>query len=140
LAGIQGKLGSVGSPPPLLPAYKKSMGLLGAKVGLEITSICYDSFDFQFWGSEESRKGIPRYAEHSYTLNPEGSIFSETDIKDFRKRAEHSTRNRPEIRPVTISLSADTSQQNLSKKLQMQGTRIFRNEAYFPVRRNDLPC
>ena len=67
---------------------KKSMELLGAKVGLEITSICYDSFDFQFWGSEESRKGIPRYAENSYTLNPEGSIFSETDIKDFRKRAE----------------------------------------------------
>jgi stress response protein YsnF len=64
------------------------MELLASKVGLEITSIDYDSFDFQFWGSEEYRKGISRYAENSYTVNPKSSIFSEADIKSFRKRAE----------------------------------------------------
>ena len=85
---IQGKLGSVGCPPPVPPTHGKSMGLLVAKVGLEITGIIYDSSDFQFWGSEEYRKGIARYAENSYTMNPESSIFNKTDIKEFRKRAE----------------------------------------------------
>ena len=67
---------------------EKSMELLAAKVGLKITSIVYNSSEFQFWASEQYRKGIPMYAENSYTLNPKRSIFSKTDIKGFRKRAE----------------------------------------------------
>jgi len=76
------------APRHLFLHTEKSMGLLAAKIGLEITSIIYDSTDFQFWGSEEYRKGIARYAENSYTMNPESSIFSKADIKEFRKRAE----------------------------------------------------
>jgi len=67
---------------------EKSMRFLASKVGLDIENVVYDSTDFQFWGSEEYRKGIARYAENSYTMNPEGSIFSKADIQQFRKRAE----------------------------------------------------
>jgi SAM-dependent methyltransferase len=75
-------------PRHLFLHTEKSMRALASKAGFEIESIVYDSTDFQFWGSEEYRKGIARYAKNSYTVDPEGSIFSRADIKEFRKRAE----------------------------------------------------
>lgn len=36
---------------------EKSMEILAEKVGLEITRVEYDSTEFQFWGSELSKRG-----------------------------------------------------------------------------------
>lgn len=66
----------------------KSMEKLAADSGLYIEQTAYDSFDFQFWGSEQYRQNIALNDERSYAVNPEKSIFSTTEIQDFESRSQ----------------------------------------------------
>jgi SAM-dependent methyltransferase len=65
----------------------ESMQLLSDKAGFELCDVGYDSTDFQFWGSEQYIKDIPLEDEHSYTRNPQHSIFSKQEIASFKKQA-----------------------------------------------------
>ena len=65
----------------------KSMRLLAEKVGLQMENVVYDSFAFQFWGSEQYIKGIALSDKTSYAVNPDQSLFSKEDIAAFEKRS-----------------------------------------------------
>lgn len=66
----------------------KSFNLLIGKTNLSIEKIVFNSSDFQFWGSEQYKKGIKLKDEHSYSENPRKSLFNKKKIKEFKKKAE----------------------------------------------------
>jgi 2-polyprenyl-3-methyl-5-hydroxy-6-metoxy-1,4-benzoquinol methylase len=66
----------------------KSMELLSGEAGFWIESIEFDSDAFQFWGSEQYKKGIPLHDGRSYKFGIEGSIFTKNEILKFQKKAE----------------------------------------------------
>ncbi len=76
------------APRHLYLHSSKSMELLSGQAGFEIESVKFDSDAFQFWGSEQYRKGIPLHSDRSYRSGIECSIFTEDDIIRFQKRAE----------------------------------------------------
>lgn len=62
-----------------------SMAHLTATHGLTIRRTLYDSTDFQFWGSEQYRKGIPLFGPGSYVYNK--GAFPKQIIREYRRRA-----------------------------------------------------
>ncbi len=67
---------------------KESIKILAEASGLEIDNILYDSAAFQFWGSEQYKKGIALMSDSSYLMNPQTSIFSQDEMNDFKKQAK----------------------------------------------------
>jgi len=65
----------------------ESIKLLAKKTDLDLEKIVYDSTYYQFMGSEQYIKNIPLLHERSYRMNPSNSIFSDVEIKTFKKRA-----------------------------------------------------
>jgi len=72
----------------------KSFKLLTENSGLIIQEIIFDSTEFQFWGSEQYKRGIPLNSENSYSVNPEKSIFTAKQIKEFKKMAKELNKNK----------------------------------------------
>ncbi|MBY0579660.1 MAG: class I SAM-dependent methyltransferase [Burkholderiales bacterium] len=66
----------------------ESMGILAGETGLELVDMVYDSTGFQFWGSEQLKRGMSLMDERSYGRNPENSVFSGEEIAGFTRRAE----------------------------------------------------
>jgi SAM-dependent methyltransferase len=67
---------------------EQSLKITADKAGLEIFRSDYDSYELQFWGSEQYKKGISMHAENSYFKNPKKSIFTPADMEEFRKRSD----------------------------------------------------
>ncbi len=65
----------------------ESMKVLAEKAGMKIDKVAYDSFAFQFWGSEQYRKDIALHDEKSYAINPEASPFTEKQIAAYARRS-----------------------------------------------------
>ncbi len=65
----------------------ESMNLLVEQARMTIRQTIYDSTGFQFWGSEQYKRGVPLMAETSYLRNPSASFFSRLDIERFDARA-----------------------------------------------------
>lgn len=65
-----------------------SMRLLATEAGLSLERVVYDSFDFQFWGSEQYVRGIPLESDASYKRDPSKSIFTHEQIEAFGARAQ----------------------------------------------------
>lgn len=61
--------------------------ILAKKAGFKIFKTVYESSEYQFWGSEQYKKGIPLMSRNSYYVNKEKSIFSKSEIKQYKKRA-----------------------------------------------------
>lgn len=68
----------------------KSIELVGNRAGLKLVDHCWDSTGFEFWGSEQYRRGIPLMAEDSFSQNPSKSNFTYREIANFQKRAEEA--------------------------------------------------
>ena len=66
----------------------ESMKVLAEQCGFKLDKSVYDSNAFQFWGSEQYEQGIMLRDKNSWAENPEGSIFTAAQIKDFEKRAQ----------------------------------------------------
>jgi SAM-dependent methyltransferase len=66
----------------------KSMSLLAESCGFSVESVFYDSTAFQFWGSEQYRRGIALRAPNSYAESRKRSTFSTQDIAAFAARAQ----------------------------------------------------
>lgn len=66
----------------------KSIEHLFSESDLELTKVIYDSTSFQFWGSIQYENNIPLQDEKSYALNPQKSIFTSQDIKNFSLKAK----------------------------------------------------
>lgn len=70
----------------------RSLGLLALGYGLVISDLKYDSTAFQFWASEQYRRGIPLNDQRSYSVDPAKSIFRPEDIRSYEKRAAELNR------------------------------------------------
>jgi len=68
------------APRHLYDFTEKGIHALANCAGLEVQSVTYDSFEFQFKGSEQAR--------HLRAGHKDGLSFSKQQIRQFRKRAE----------------------------------------------------
>lgn len=66
----------------------KSFEFLVRKSGMIVQDVIFDSSEFQFWSSEQYQRDIPLMAEKSYLLNPNASIFTKKQIKEFKEMSE----------------------------------------------------
>lgn len=66
----------------------QSLELLAKASGFEVGRIDYDSTSFQFWGSEQYRRGITLRDARSYAVSPEGSAFSQAEIDAWERESE----------------------------------------------------
>jgi Methyltransferase domain len=71
------------APRHLCLHSERSFGLAAKRTGFEIEATRYDSWAYQFWGSELFRRGIP-LVESDDRLDRH---FTRREIKQFRKRA-----------------------------------------------------
>lgn len=65
-----------------------SIRILASRVGFEIKKVEFDSTEFQFWASEQYKKGIPLHSSRSYFSNAKQSTFTQEDISTFKQLAE----------------------------------------------------
>lgn len=63
----------------------ESFDCLAKEAGLLIRDVNFDSTGFQFWGSEQYKKGIPLQAENSCAVNPAKSIFTAEQTREFER-------------------------------------------------------
>lgn len=75
---------SLDAPRHLFHITEKGIGLLAQKTGFRVEKQFWDSFEFQFWASEQYLQGIPLFADKSYGQNPDQSLFSRDQIRKFR--------------------------------------------------------
>lgn len=66
----------------------ESLRLIAEASGLYIKEVIYNSTEFQFWGSEQYCQDIPLFSDKSFSQNASMSIFSKSQIKKFRFKAE----------------------------------------------------
>lgn len=66
---------------------RESIAEAAAKAGLKVFDVMYDSGEFQFWGSEQCRQGIPLVSDRSYARHRDQAPFTAADINRFRARA-----------------------------------------------------
>ena len=66
----------------------RSLEIACDKAGLHIEKTVYDSDEFQFWGSEQIRMGIPLERPRSLWQGNSDSIFSARQIQEFKSRAQ----------------------------------------------------
>ena len=64
------------------------MQLLADQHGFETKQIIYDSTAFQFWGSEQYKRGISLHDERSYAVNKNNFVFSAEEINNWKKKAD----------------------------------------------------
>jgi SAM-dependent methyltransferase len=65
----------------------ESLRLVAALAGMRIQKLTYDSTAFQFWGSEQVKRGISLCSARSYLWNPLAAPFSRREMSEFRRRA-----------------------------------------------------
>ena len=63
------------APRPLFLHTVKSMNLLAEQTGFELEEIVFDSTEFQFWGSEQYRRGISLRDKRSLSENRKNGNF-----------------------------------------------------------------
>ncbi len=66
----------------------QSMRLVATHAGFSCLSVDFDSTAFQFWGSEQYRRGIALVDERSYAVNPAASAFTAADIQTFEQESQ----------------------------------------------------
>lgn len=76
------------APRHLYLHSRESIELLAEKAGLVLFHTIYDSDEFEFAASEQYRAGIPLFDERSYLVNPDRSIFSESEMVAFKEEAK----------------------------------------------------
>jgi SAM-dependent methyltransferase len=67
---------------------RQSMTLLAERCGFKVEHVFYDSNAFQFWGSEQYRRGVALRAPESYAENRRRSAFTAQQIAEFEGRAQ----------------------------------------------------
>ncbi|MEE9303710.1 MAG: class I SAM-dependent methyltransferase [Thiotrichaceae bacterium] len=65
----------------------KSMEYLAKQVDMKIDHVVYDSFAFQFWGSEQYKRDIALHDEKSYAVSVAASPFTKNHIAGYEERS-----------------------------------------------------
>lgn len=71
---------------------RKSIEILAAQAGLRVVGVAHDSYEIQFWGSEQYRRDIPLFAEGSFRWGNGAPIFSPAQIKQWQQESERLNR------------------------------------------------
>jgi SAM-dependent methyltransferase len=66
---------------------RPGMASLARRAELEIVATYDDSNEFQFWGSEQARRGIALMDPCSHFLDARASGFSARELREFRRRS-----------------------------------------------------
>ena len=64
----------------------KSIEILAKRNGLKIKEIIFDSTEFQFWGSQQYKRGIALFDHKAYCVRP-ADIISSQDMRLFKLKA-----------------------------------------------------
>ena len=80
------------APRHLFIPSVEGLKMLAGQAGLRVTDVVYNSTEFQFWGSEQYRAGIPLTDKRSYRRSPHDSIFTPAQIAAFTQRADDLNR------------------------------------------------
>ena len=75
------------APRHLFLHTRRSIEILGERAGLQVSRVFFDSYAFQFWGSEQYRRGIPLRDPRSYGEDPATDLFTPAEIADFERRS-----------------------------------------------------
>ena len=75
------------APRHFLVPSLRAMHLLADKAGCAVTATVHDSDGFQFWGSEQYRRGIALTDPRSHLVDPAASIFSAETLREYERRA-----------------------------------------------------
>jgi len=75
-------------PRHLFIHSEESIRILAARSGFAVEEVRYDSDSFQFWGSEQYRRGIPLQDARSHAVNPRRSPFSSKTIAEYECHAQ----------------------------------------------------
>ncbi len=76
------------SPRHIFLFTENSFRKLAEEIGFKVEKVIYDSIDFQFYASEQYRQDIPLNDERAFNGNVEQSIFSESEIENWRSEAQ----------------------------------------------------
>jgi hypothetical protein len=63
------------------------MEMLASAAGFTVVEVVFDSTAFQFWGSEQVRRGIPLHDPRSVHVRGGRGMFSRRDMRSFAARA-----------------------------------------------------
>lgn len=77
----------IDAPRHLFVFSEEGMRQLARRAGFEVREVRYDSYAFQFWGSEQYRLDIPLHDERSHALNPANSVFTKDQIAEYEERS-----------------------------------------------------
>jgi SAM-dependent methyltransferase len=66
---------------------RNSFSLAAHNAGFEVADVIFDSSEFQFWGSEQYKAGIPLSDDRSFSKNPARFLFSEARMAAFKAQA-----------------------------------------------------
>lgn len=66
----------------------RSLRMLAERAGLTVSHVVHNSTPFQFWGSEQIRRGILLRSAKSYAVSPTASIFTPKMIAEFKRRSD----------------------------------------------------
>jgi SAM-dependent methyltransferase len=66
---------------------RRGMELLATAAGFTVAEVVFDSTAFQFWGSEQVRRGIPLHDPRSVHVSGGSGTFSRREMRSFTARA-----------------------------------------------------
>jgi SAM-dependent methyltransferase len=78
---------SLDAPRHLVVLSRRGLATLCERLGAGVLSVADDSTGFQFWGSEQYRRGIPLMDERSVMVKPGDSPFSKAQLQAWEKQA-----------------------------------------------------
>lgn len=80
------------APRHLYLHSRRSIRRLAEQAGFRVEGITSDSTSFQFWGSEQYRRGIALMTPGSHAIAPAVGAFSRDELRTFERRAEQLNR------------------------------------------------
>jgi len=80
----------------------RSIKWLADKVGLNLHHVSYDTSAFEFYGSEQYLRDIALTDPRSYWVNPNSSLFSADQLKEFDRLAAQANRTATAGRAVFL--------------------------------------
>lgn len=78
---------SLDAPRHLVVLSRRGLATLCERLGAGVLSVADDSTGFQFWGSEQSLRGIPLMDGQSVMVKPRDAPFSKRQLRGWEKRA-----------------------------------------------------
>jgi len=80
------------APRHLFLHTRPSIAELADRTGFRIHSVDYDSTAFQFWGSEQYRRGLSLHGATGSGDRPRSGVFSRKQLREFATRADQLNR------------------------------------------------